>query len=104
MRKAARTPSFLPRIGPSGRSARHATASDPARIAFARSSFGAAFEVIPVLPPWTSTEIDLRYYSFGNVTAGLGASPPLVWPAAVSARSFARARVRPDSPLEQRGF
>ena len=51
-----------PRIGRSGTSARHATASDPARIAFARSSFGGAFEVIPVLPPWlwTSTEIDRR--------------------------------------------
>src|SRR5437870_5806792 len=31
-------------------------------MAFARSSFGGAFDVIPVLPPcvWTSTEIDLR--------------------------------------------
>src|SRR5207253_11158047 len=59
----ARAPSaFLPRIGPSGTSARQATASDPARIASARSLFGGAFEVIPVFPPWlcTSTEIDLR--------------------------------------------
>jgi hypothetical protein len=38
---AARTPcASLPRIGPSGTSARHAIASDPARMAFARSSFG----------------------------------------------------------------
>jgi hypothetical protein len=31
-------------------------------MAFARSSLGGAFEVIPVLPPcvWTSTEMDLR--------------------------------------------
>src|SRR6516162_5316970 len=63
MRIAARTSSaFRPRIGPSGTSARQATASDPARIALARSWFGGAFDVIPVLPPceWTSTEIDLR--------------------------------------------
>ena len=51
-----------PRIGRSGTSARQATASEPARIASARSSLGGAFEVIPVLPPWlwTSTEIDRR--------------------------------------------
>src|SRR6516165_4881587 len=63
MRIAAKTSSaFLPRIGPSGTSARQATASDPARMAFARSSFGGALDVIPVLPPceWTSTEMDLR--------------------------------------------
>src|SRR5215472_9086536 len=63
MRVAAKTSSaFRPRIGPSGTSARHVTASDPARMALARSSFGGAFDVIPVLPPWewTSTDIDLR--------------------------------------------
>ena len=51
-----------PSTGQSGTSARQATASDPARIAFARSSLGGAFEVIPVLPPWlwTSTEMELR--------------------------------------------
>src|SRR3981189_2309356 len=49
-------------MGPSGTSARQATATDPARMASARSSFGGAFDVIPVLPPcvWTSTEMDLR--------------------------------------------
>jgi len=41
---------FLARIGPSGTSARHATASDPARMALARSSFGGAFDVIPFFP------------------------------------------------------
>src|SRR6266850_3940578 len=53
---------FLPRTGPSGTSARHATASDPVRMAFARSPFGGSFDVIAVLPPWvcTSTEMDLR--------------------------------------------
>jgi hypothetical protein len=51
-RTAARTPSvFLPRTGPSGTSARHATASDPVRMAFARSSVGGAFDVIPGLSP-----------------------------------------------------
>src|ERR1700694_3146586 len=39
-------------MGPSGTSARQATASDPARIAFARSPLGGAFEVMPVPPPW----------------------------------------------------
>ena len=34
---------FLPRIGPSGTSARHATANDAARMPFARSSLGGAF-------------------------------------------------------------
>ena len=48
--------------GQSGTSARHATASDPARIAFARSPLGGAFDVMPVLPPWqcTWTEMELR--------------------------------------------
>ena len=52
----------MPRIGPSGTSARQATASDPARIPLARSLLGGAFEVIPVVPPWvcTSTEMDFR--------------------------------------------
>jgi hypothetical protein len=47
---------------PARREVRHAAASDPARIAFPRSSFGGAFDVIPVLPPcvWTSMDIDLR--------------------------------------------
>ena len=56
-------PSALrPRIGPSGTSARQATASDPARMSRAISPLGGAEEVIPVLPPcvWTSTEMDLR--------------------------------------------
>ena len=63
MRTVASAPFALrPSTGQSGTSARQATASEPARIAFARSSFGGAFEVIPVLPPWlwTSTEIDWR--------------------------------------------
>jgi hypothetical protein len=61
-KRPERPSAFLLRIGASGTSARHATASDPARIAFARSSFSGAFEVIPVLPPWvwTSIEMDLR--------------------------------------------
>jgi len=48
--------------GPSDTSARHATANDPARIAFARSSLAAVFEMILVSPPWlwTSTEVVLR--------------------------------------------
>ena len=45
-------PSALRPRTASGTSARQATASDPARIAFARSSLGGAFEVIPLLPPW----------------------------------------------------
>src|SRR6516165_10134783 len=60
---AARPPAALrASTGQSGTSARQATASDPVRIAFARSPFGGAFEVIPVLPPWlwTSNEMDLR--------------------------------------------
>src|SRR6516164_4335670 len=63
VRSAVNTPaSFLPRMGPSGTSARHATASDPARMPFARSSPGGAFEVIPAVPPCvcTSTEMDFR--------------------------------------------
>ena len=60
---AASAPSAVrPSTGQSGTSARQATASDPARIALARSSLGGAFEAIPVLPPWlwTSTEIEPR--------------------------------------------
>jgi len=45
------SPSVLrPSTGQSGTSARQATASDPARIAFARSPLGGAFDVMPVLP------------------------------------------------------
>src|SRR5262245_42126274 len=45
-------------MGVSGTSARQATASDPVRIAFARSSLGGAVDVIPLAPPcvWTSTD------------------------------------------------
>src|ERR1700740_2088868 len=83
--------SFLPRMGPSGTSARHATASDPARMPFARSSLGGAFDVIPVVPPcvWTSTEMDFRRTSsaaeaFAAVWAAAveprGATPPSIAP------------------------
>src|SRR5438309_7434314 len=75
-------------MGPSGTSARHATASDPARMALARSSLGGAFDVIPVIPPcvWTSTEIDFRrIWSAAEAVSAVsaasveprGAAPPL---------------------------
>jgi hypothetical protein len=66
----------------SGTSARHATASDPARMAFARSSFGGVFDVIPVLPPcvWTSTEMDLLR------TSSAAEAVSAVWAAAVEPR------------------
>jgi hypothetical protein len=76
-------PSALrPSTGQSGTSARQATASDPALIAFARSPLGGAFEVMPVLPPWlwTSTEIELRR------TASAAAVVSAVWAAAVEPR------------------
>ena len=40
----------------------YATASHPVRMAVAMSSFGGAFDVIPVIPPcvWTSTEMEFR--------------------------------------------
>src|SRR5215510_5309467 len=62
MRTAVRAPWALrPSTGQSGTLARQATASDPAFIESARSLFGGALEIIPVLPPWlwTSTEMAL---------------------------------------------
>jgi hypothetical protein len=54
--------SALPRMGGSGKSARRATASDPASIPLARSPLGGACDLMPVVPPWvwTSTEMDFR--------------------------------------------
>src|SRR5256885_17127699 len=74
----------------SGTSARHATARDPARIAFARSLLGGAFDVMPLLPPCvcTSIEIDLRSTASAAdapsaVLAAVGGSPRPIPPAPV---------------------
>jgi hypothetical protein len=76
--------------------ARQAIASDPARIASARSLFGGAFEMMPVLPPWlwTSTEMELRRTASAaavvsavraaSVEPGGPASPASIAPTAAS--------------------
>jgi hypothetical protein len=91
-----RPDAFRPSTGPSGTLARHATARDPARMPVARSSFGGAWETMPVVPPcvWTSTEMNLPRtaraaerssdVTVAAIAEGWSAQPPSMAPTEVS--------------------